>query len=107
MSRVDLEERRKAIENTFDESIVEEYAKNREAELADAKLQLEGLTARKEILQAKLDKEDVATIKLGRKQLDIQEQQEQLALIKEVYDTIRRRIQQLEMERKRPARISN
>ena len=50
--------------------------------------------------------EDIATIKLGRKQLDIQEQQEQVALTKEVYDTIRRRIQQLEMERKRPARIS-
>jgi capsular exopolysaccharide synthesis family protein len=104
--KTNLEERRKAIENTFDESITEEYAKNREAELADAKLQLEGLTAREEILQAKLDTEDVATIKLGRKQLDIQEQQEQLALTKEVYDTIRRRIQQLEMERKRPARIS-
>jgi succinoglycan biosynthesis transport protein ExoP len=104
--KTNLEERREAIENTFDESIAEEYAKNREAELADAKLQLEGLTARKEILQAKLDKGDVATIKLGRKQLDIQEQQEQLALTKEVYDRICRSIQQLEMERKRPARMS-
>jgi len=101
-----LEERHKELQNTFDESITKELSKNRKAELADAILQLEGLTARKEILQAKLDKEDVATIKLGRKQLDIREQQEQLALTKEVYDTIRRRIQQLEMERKRPARIS-
>jgi capsular exopolysaccharide synthesis family protein len=38
--------------------------------------------------------------------LAIQDQQEQLDLTKELYDTVRRRIQQLEMERKRPARIS-
>jgi len=101
-----LEEHRKKVENTFDESITEELSENREAGLADAKLELRGLEAQREILQNKIDKEDTDTIQLGRKQLDITEQQEQLALTKEVYDTIRRRIQQMEMERKRPARIS-
>ena len=101
-----LEEHRKKVEKTFDESITEELSENRKAGLADAKLGLKGLIAQGEILQAKIDKEDIDTIEIGRKQLDITEQQEQLALTKEVYDTIRRRIQQLEMERKRPARIS-
>jgi len=101
-----LEEQRKKVEKTFDESITEELGKNREAELADAKLELKGLIAQREILQAKIDKEDIDTIKLGRKQLDIEELQEQLDFTKEVYDTILRTIQQMEMERKRPARIS-
>ena len=101
-----LEEHRKKVEETFDESITEELSENRKAGLADAKLGLKGLIAQGEILQAKIDKEDIDTIEIGRKQLDITEQQEQLALTKEVYDTIRRRIQQMEMERKRPARIS-
>ena len=104
--KTNLEEHRKKVEKTFDESITEELSENREAELADAELELRGLEAQGEILQTKIDKGDLDTIQLGRKQLDITEQQEQLALTKEVYDTIRRRIQQLEMEGKRPARIS-
>ncbi len=101
-----LEEHREKVEKTFNESVAEELSENREAELADAKLELQGLIAQREILQAKIDKEDINTIELGRKQLAITEQQEQLALSKEVLVTIRRRIQQMEMERKRPARIS-
>ena len=101
-----LEERRKELGETFDENIAEDLNRNRKEQLVNAKAKLEGLIAHKQILQDKLNKEDIATINLGRKQLDIQEQQEQLALTKEVYDTIRRRIQELEMERKRPARIS-
>jgi succinoglycan biosynthesis transport protein ExoP len=101
-----LEEHREKVEQTFNESVAEELSENREAELADAKLELQGLIAQRDILQTKIDKEDINTIELGRKQLAITEQQEQLALTKEVLVTIRRRIQQMEMERKRPARIS-
>jgi capsular exopolysaccharide synthesis family protein len=101
-----LEEHREKVEKTFDESVAEELSENREAVLADAKLELQGLIAQRDILQAKIDKEDINTIEIGRKQLLIVEQQEQLALTKEVLITIRRRIQQMEMESKRPARIS-
>ena len=101
-----LEEHRLKVEETFDESITGEISENREAGLADAELELRGLEAQRKILQAKIDEQDTDTIEIGRKQLDITELQEQLALTKEVYDTIRRRIQQMEMERKRPARIS-
>lgn len=101
-----LEHRREVLQKMFDEGIAEESTRSREDQLIEAQAKLEGLIAHREILQARLDKEDIETIKLGRKQLDIQEEQEQLALTKEVYDTIRRRIQEMEMERKRPARIS-
>ncbi len=101
-----LEEHREKVEKTFDESITEELSENSEAVLADAELELRGLEAQGKILQAKIAKEDTDTIELGRKQLYITEQQEQLAFTKEVYDTILRRIGQMEMERKRPARIS-
>jgi len=101
-----LEEHREKVEKTFDERVAEELSENREAELADAKLELQGLIAQRKILQTKIDEQDINTIELGRKQLAIVEQQEQLALTKEVLVTIRRRIQQMEMERKRPARIS-
>jgi polysaccharide biosynthesis transport protein len=43
---------------------------------------------------------------IGLKQLSIQDMQYQLGLEKEMYDTVTRRIQELEMERKRPARVS-
>jgi capsular exopolysaccharide synthesis family protein len=101
-----LEERHEVLQKMFEQGIAEESTRSRKDQLIESKAQLEGLIAHREILQAKLDKEDIETIKIGRKQLDIEEKQEQLALTKEVYDTIRRRIQELEMERKRPARIS-
>jgi len=101
-----LEEHREKVEKTFDESITEELSENKEAGLADAKLELQGLEAQGKILQTKIDEQDTDTIMLGHKQLDIEELQEQLALNKEVYDTILRTIQQIVMERKRPARMS-
>ena len=61
---------------------------------------------RKDILKDKLQKEDLDTINLGRKQLEIEEAQEQVTLTKEVYEEIRRRIQELELETKRPVRMS-
>ena len=103
---LNIENRRKELEKTFDESMTKELIKNKGAELADASIELEGLKTRKEILQDRLDKMNIDTINLGRQALDIQEDQEQLALTKEVYDTIRRNIQRLEMEKKRPARMS-
>jgi capsular exopolysaccharide synthesis family protein len=45
-------------------------------------------------------------VELGRKQLAIEEMKEQLSSMKELYDTFGRRIRELEMERKRPARVS-
>jgi succinoglycan biosynthesis transport protein ExoP len=75
-------------------------------ELLNARSQLEQAVAYENRLREKLANEDSQTVELGRKQLAIEEMKEQLALMKELYDTIGRRIQDLEMERKRPARVS-
>jgi capsular exopolysaccharide synthesis family protein len=104
--KVRLEERRQEVGKTFDEMMKLELAKNREDQLANVKAELEQLTNYEKRLQDMLAKESADAIELGRKHLAIQDQQEQLELTKDLYDTVRRRIQELEMERKRPARIS-
>lgn len=101
-----LEEKRQEIGKTFDELMSQELAKSREDQLSNTKAELEQITNYEKRLQDILAKENAETVELGRKHLAIQDQQEQLELTKELYDTVRRRIQELEMERKRPARIS-
>jgi capsular exopolysaccharide synthesis family protein len=64
---------------------------------------LEALKARLEEKREEIGKTFDKTIS---RELAIQEQEEQLEVTKEMYDTVRRRIQELEMERKRPGRIS-
>jgi len=101
-----LEEKRLEIGKTFDDLMSQELAKSRDEQTANAKAELEQVTNYEKRLQDMLAKESAETVELGRKQLAIQDQQEQLEITKELYDTVRRRIQELEMERKRPARIS-
>ncbi len=101
-----LGKRRKEVGENFDKMVANELTKNDENQLESIKVQLEQITAYEKYLQEILSKEDTATIELGRKQLAIQGLQDQLNLTKDIYETVRRRIQQLEMERKRPARVS-
>jgi succinoglycan biosynthesis transport protein ExoP len=104
--KIRLEEKRQEVGKTFDEMMKQELQKNREEQLANVKAELEQITAYEKRLQDILAEENQDAVALGRKHLAIQDQQEQLELTKELYDTVRRRIQELEMERKRPARIS-
>lgn len=101
-----LDRRRQEVGKTFDEMVTEELAKSDKDRLRNAKAQLEQTAIYEKRLRAMLAEEDTGTIKLGRKQLAIQDLQDQLNLTKELYETVQRRIQELEMERKRPARIS-
>ncbi|MHC4364797.1 MAG: GumC family protein [Planctomycetota bacterium] len=101
-----LEEKRQELEETFERMMSEELAKSRLDQLASLKAEAGHIANYEKRLQDMLTKENADTIELGRKHLAIQDQQEQLSLTKELYGTVRRRIQELEMERKRPARIS-
>lgn len=103
---VRLEERRREVAKNFDDLMGAELTKSNEDQLDGAKIELEQIAKYEKRLQDMLTKENAETIGLGRKQLTIQDLQEQLSLTKELYDTVRRRIQELEMERKRPGRIS-
>jgi len=101
-----LQKRKEEVGKAFDE-----MAKRREAEalaqnLAKAKVELEQIKAHKKLLREVLAGEDRKAIDFGRKELDIQELQDQLGLDKERYDAISRRINELKMERKRPGRVS-
>jgi succinoglycan biosynthesis transport protein ExoP len=101
-----LKERKEEAGKAFDNLMSQEAAKAGNQKLLIAQTELEQITAYQERLREVLAKEDTETIQLGRKQLDIQDLQFQLDLDKEMYDTVCRRIREMEMERKRPARIS-
>jgi len=101
-----LEQHREEANKTFDDLMSREMANAGQKELINTKGELEQTVAYERRLREVLAEEDAETIGLGRKHLTIQDLQGQLDLTKEMYDTVRRRIQELEMERKRPARIS-
>ncbi|MFH1371557.1 MAG: polysaccharide biosynthesis tyrosine autokinase [Planctomycetota bacterium] len=101
-----LDERRIEVAKSLDALTVEEVniiVRNR---LLNFRSQLEQNIAYEERLKEMLAKEDSKTIELGRKQLAIEELTEQLNSTKETCDIFDRRIQELEMERKQPARVS-
>jgi len=102
-----LEEQKQTVGKTFDETMAKELTKNTNQKLLNAQAELEQTKAYENQFREKLGKEDTETIGLGRKQLNIQDLLDQLNLTKQMFDTVSRRIQELEMERKRPARISD
>ncbi len=101
-----LEERRQEVGRSFDQMMLTELAKSDKTQLTSAKAELEQMVAYEARLKNMLAKEDAETIQLGRKQLAMQDLQSQLDSTKELYETVQRRIQELELERKRPGRIS-
>ena len=101
-----LEERRRDIGVSFDEMVSRELAKADKTNLENAKAELAQVEVNEKHLWDILAEEDMGTIELGRKQLAIQDMQEESKSTKELYEAVERRIQELEMERKRPARIS-
>ena len=101
-----LEEQKKHAGKSFDDLMSRELVNAGSRSLIDARNELKQTAAYENRLREILDKEDAETIGLGRKQLTIQDLQFQLELDEDLYDKIRRRIQEMEMEQKRPARIS-
>lgn len=101
-----LDEQKKKAGETFDRLMAKEVASSGSKKLLNLKEEFKQTEAHEKELRDLLAKEDSQTIDLGQKDLAIQDLQDQLGLTKELYDTISKRIQELEMERKRPARIS-
>jgi len=101
-----LEEQKVNASNQFDELLKEEVAKAGDTKLIEIRNALEQTEIYKKILQETIKKEDDETIRLGRLQLDIQDLQDQLNMTKERYDMVLKRIQDLQMQRKRQPRIS-
>ncbi|MGB2863555.1 MAG: hypothetical protein WBC05_09550, partial [Sedimentisphaerales bacterium] len=101
-----LDQRRKEVAQEFDENFEAELAKNRGRRLAELKIQLKQIIQYEKRIREKLAQQDKDTIGLGRKQFAIDDQKAQLARSKEMYDAINKRVDEIQLERKRPARIS-
>lgn len=101
-----LETLKEDVGSKYDKLVEERTAKNVNADLESAKAELEATRMYEETFKEMLSKEDLETRGLGRKQLDIEALQDSLAFAEEHYANVTRRIKDLELERKRPARIS-
>ena len=101
-----LEEKRKEISEEFDAMASKQISNTGKEKLQVAKTELEQTKAHENHLRQVLAKEDTQTIQLGNTHVRIQDLQFKLDLDKQIYDTITRRMDELQMERKRPARVS-
>jgi len=101
-----LKELKDKASNEFDELLSEEVSKAGDTKLMNVRTTLEQTEMYEKILRETIAKEDEETIRLGRIQLDIQDLQDQLNMTKETYDMVLKRIQALQMQRKRQPRIS-
>jgi len=101
-----LKKKREEVGKEFDSMVSQQQTKASKDKLLAAQAELEQTKAYEQKLREVLAKEDEQTIELGRKQLQMQDLQYQLDLDKEMYDAITRRIQEMKMELKRPAKVS-
>jgi len=108
-----IEQRRTELGKTYDNFMVTKIARDEEAKLLNADKELANVMAELELanvleqrFRSMLDQEEIETVDVGRLQLDIEELQDEFNLTKERYAAARKRIEELKMERKRPARIS-
>ena len=97
-----LEECKEEASKEFDDLM----SKTSNEELKSAQVGLEQGIVSQNHLQEMLAKEDAEAIELGRKQLAIQDLQDEWELTKDMYDIVQQRLQESEMFRKSPARIS-
>lgn len=100
-----LEEKQKELAKSFDDVISTEADRAGNKKLLAVKAELEQTKEHEKRLSGILQNEDMQTAELGRTQLDIQDEQFQSALDQQLYEELSRRIKEVEMERKRPARV--
>jgi succinoglycan biosynthesis transport protein ExoP len=101
-----LEDRKQEASNTFDNLVAKETAEAGNKQLVTVRSELEQTREYEKRLGEILSQQDIQTIGVGRKQLTIQELQDRLDSTKEAYNIVLKRIQDLELQRKRPTRIS-
>ncbi len=101
-----LDQRRKQVTDEFDKTYQGQTARHRNRQLAEVKAELAQTIEYEQQIAAKMEQMDTKTIDVGRKQFAINDQQEQLTRTKETYNEICKRIEEIEVESKRPARIS-
>ena len=101
-----LEEKRQELSKHFQDMVSNQAGKAGKERLLSAQTELEQTKLHEMRLREVLSKEELQTKELGRTQLNIQDLQFQLEFDQQMYDTVLHRIQELELERKRPARVT-
>ena len=101
-----LDDRKQEASVAFDELVAKETAEAGNKQLVTKRSELEQTREYEKRLREILSQQDIQTIGIGRKQLTIQELQDRLESTKEAYGLVLKRIQALELQRKRPTRIS-
>jgi succinoglycan biosynthesis transport protein ExoP len=100
-----LEDTRRALEEKFEDGLDDQLKVVAEQQRAAAAAELGQVTANIDALKGKLEGQDSETIRIGQKNLEIQETQSELDLSKGLYDQISRRIQTMDIEGERRSRI--
>jgi capsular exopolysaccharide synthesis family protein len=100
-----LKEKSEEVEKEFYVMALKEAANASKIKLRAAKAELKQTEEHKKRLKQELADEDYKMIKVGNKQLQIQGLQYEFERDKKMYDQVTRRIQELEMQQKRPARM--
>lgn len=101
-----LEERREERARDLDDMVSQEINRVRSDKMLNVQTELEQSKVHEKHICEVLAKEDAQVIEIGRTQLDIQNWQFKRDLDQQVYDAICRRIQDLEMEARSPARVA-
>lgn len=104
--KVRLSELKQRAAQEFDERAAKEAAEAGKRKLAALRSELEYKKEYEKRLNDAINKQDVETVRVGRKQLQIMDLEDKLEFAKTRYDTVVARIQDLELQAKRPARIS-
>jgi myosin heavy subunit len=92
-----LDELKNEVGRSFDELMAEETAKGKQQKLARLQAELQQLGEYERRLSNLLNQEDSEIVKLGRKQLDIQDLQHQVDRDQQMYDNICRRLKELQL----------
>jgi capsular exopolysaccharide synthesis family protein len=100
-----LKEKRKEIAQEFDSMASKEATNVSIIKLHAAKAELKQTKEHEQHIRKILADEDIEMLKVSSTQLDIDDLQFEFEQAKEMYDKFSRRIMELEMEQKRPARI--
>lgn len=102
-----LSQRQKQVAEEFDKMVEQEFIGKETDQLASVRAQLQRINSYQARLEQMLSAEDHDAIAIGRRQLAIDDLASQYAMTKDLYDAVQRRVQEIEVERKRPARISS
>ena len=101
-----MEERRKELIKDFDDRYKQEIEARRNYAKVQINAELAQTIEHEKKIREELDRYDAKTIGMGRKQLNIDDKIAELERTRQLYNNVCNRIGEIEMEQKRPARIS-